>query len=318
MGGVKPKSQPRQQSIVRQGAIQLLSQIFLFASISSLLLSGGAALGDFVRPTSMTPVASSVAQVEETSVSVAGPEFIPTRFVPMPEPTATLAPTEVPTPTQTATATPEPQPDVAILAGHWSAEDPEGVSTIHDPGAVCPDGLREVDVTKPVADKLQTLMEARGYRTTLVEEFDDRLKRVAPDFAPKVFLSIHADSCVGGPDYPLATGYKIAHAEPSENPVQDDRLVSCLRDAYGRAVAPYDMKFNEHTITADMTKYHAFREIVATTPAAIIELGFLSKDRVVLTMHQDDMARGLAIGLTAFLRGERCVSSTDANPTATP
>jgi N-acetylmuramoyl-L-alanine amidase-like protein len=221
-----------------------------------------------------------------------------------------------PTSTPTATPTPLPPPDIAILAGHWSRDDPLGVTTIHDTGALCPDGLREVTLNKSVADKVITTLRNKGYRVDLLEEFDPRLKSVDPDYSPAAFLSIHSDSCVTGPDYPYATGYKIAHAEPSENPAEDDRLVACLRRDYQVAVDPFKLTFNDYTITTDMTAYHAFHEIVPTTPAAIIELGFMGNDRTILTAHQDELARGLGVGLIAFLKGDRCGVPVEGAPSA--
>ncbi len=242
-----------------------------------------------------------------------------------PDPNATLVPTSqslfpnisipsLATALPLASPSPTPKyPEVAIVAGHWANTSSDSVPTVHDSGATCPDGLREVDITKSVADQTLTLLQRRGYRTALLEEFDARLKRVDPDFAPRVFLSIHADSCLTGPDYSFATGYKIAHAEPSDNQEQDDRLVTCLTRSFDRVASKYDKPFNANTITRDMTEYHGFREIDPATPAAIIELGFLGYDRDFLVNHQDEMARGLAVGLDDFLKGSTCLP-----PTVTP
>lgn len=242
-----------------------------------------------------------------------------------PDPNATLVPTSssffpnivlpsIPTLVPLATPSPTPKyPAIAIVAGHWANSANDSVPTIHDTGATCPDGLREVDLTKSVADKTLASLDKRGYRTTLMEEFDARLKYDNPDFAPRVFLSIHADSCLTGPDYEFATGYKIAHAQPSDNQQEDDRLVTCLTRSYDKVAARYNKPFNVNTITNDMTEYHGFREIDPTTPAAIIELGFLGYDRDFLVNHQDEMAMGLANGLDDFLKGSTCVP-----PTVTP
>jgi N-acetylmuramoyl-L-alanine amidase len=226
-------------------------------------------------------------------------------------PTATPSSTVIPA-VADATATVESIPDVAIVAGHYSKDQPGNVSVIHDTGSVCPDGLKEVDINLAVAQKTLALLNQMGYRTTLFEEFDSRLKDPTlgeiPDFRSRAFLSIHSDACVTGPDYPLATGWKVAHAEPSSAPADDDRLVRCIEQSYGAAVKPYHLAFNQNTITPAMTEYHAFRSIVPTTPAAIIELGFMGLDREILTQHQDELAQGLATGLDAFLRGESCSS----------
>ena len=290
-----PISDPDEISFVRRWAIATFQHIALVGSVSAII--GAVAIVVFATLWSsgnLTPPFTASGEV--------GFAFFPT-----------------PTTTPTVTPTPLPLPDVAILAGHWSRDDPKGVTTIHDTGALCPDGLREVTINKSVADKVIAILKRQGYPVDLLEEFDPRLKNVSPDFAPAVFLSIHSDSCVSGPDYPYATGYKIAHAEPSDNPGEDDRLVACLRRDYQAAVNPFNLAFNENTITTDMTAYHAFHELVSGTPAAIVELGFMADDRNILTGHQDVLAKGLALGLTAFLNGDRCgvpQESSASTPTA--
>ncbi len=236
-----------------------------------------------------------------------------------PDPNATLVPTSAPffpvialpqLPTAAPTFTPTPTiPQVAIVAGHWAQESGDAVATVRDSGATCPDGLREVDITKSVADKTLALLKQRGYHVVLLQEFDPRYEQ-EPKFAPKSFLSIHADSCLVGADYSYATGYKIAHAEPSDNEQEDSRLVTCLTRSYDKVASKYDKPFNANTITRNMTEYHAFRKIDPRTPAAIIELGFLGWDRDFLVNHQDEMAQGLANGLDAFLHGSACVPAT--------
>ncbi len=267
---------------VRRGLIERLERAFLYGALGVFAITaflvfglsratraeGGSSVGLMILPTA-TPFTASPTPVAPARTSI-------------------------------------PAPRVAILAGHWSPEDPAGVATIHDTGAICADGLKEVVINKQVADQLETLLIKRGFSVALLAEFDPRLKSDSPDFASDVFLSIHSDSCVSGADYPLATGYKIAHAEPSLNPDADDRLVACLTRDYQGAVDPFKLTFNRNTITTDMTQYHAFRKIAPTIPAAIIELGFLGRDREILTKHPDALARGLERGLTSFLKGDRC------------
>lgn len=242
-----------------------------------------------------------------------------------PDPRATRVPTSAPffpvislpqfptaEPTRAPTAV---TPEVAIVAGHWANTSNDSEPTVHDSGAVCPDGLREVDINKAVADQTVQILQGRGYHTVLLEEFDDRYLQ-NPRFKPKVFLSIHSDSCLVGADYAFATGYKIAHAEPSDNLQEDSRLVTCLTRSYDRVATKYDKPFNANTITRAMTEYHAFRKIDRSTPAAIIELGFLGYDRDFLVNHQSEMARALAIGLEEFLKRDTCLPPT-ATPSAT-
>lgn len=275
-----------------------------FGWLKYLAFAGIVAAGVFVflnlQPAPAPPPPPDVSpDANATPVPTSAP-FFPVISLPQ---FPTAAPTRVPTPIT---------PEVAIVAGHWANTSNDSEPTVHDSGAVCPDGLREVDVNKAVADQTVAILEGRGYHTVLLEEFDSRYLE-NPRFKPRVFLSIHSDSCLVGADYAFATGYKIAHAEPSDNMQQDSRLVTCLTRSYDRVAVKYDKPFNANTITRAMTEYHAFRKIDRTTPAAIIELGFLGYDRDFLVNHQSEMARGLAIGLEDFLKGDTCLP-----PTATP
>jgi N-acetylmuramoyl-L-alanine amidase len=55
------------------------------------------------------------------------------------------------------------------------------------------------------------------------------------------------------------------------------------------------------TITHNMTEYHAFRKVAPTTPAAILELGFLGGDRELLTTEAERSAQGVAESVRCFL-----------------
>lgn len=207
-----------------------------------------------------------------------------------PAPIQTFAPSFIPMPTATPRATPTPLPPlVALLAGHSG-----GIDT----GAVCPDGLREVDVTTDVAARAKTLLETRGFRVEILAEFDKRLDAVKRNYAPRVFLAIHVDSCV---DY--ASGYKVARASNSAIPHEDDRLVRCVSAAYGAAT---QLAWHEGSITRDMTQYHGLMEINPESPGAILELGFLGSDKAILKNRRDAMALAVADGISAFMRGDGC------------
>jgi N-acetylmuramoyl-L-alanine amidase len=61
-----------------------------------------------------------------------------------------------------------------------------------------------------------------------------------------------------------------------------------------------------------MTSYHAFDEIDENTSAAIVEVGFLNLDRVLLTQHPDRVAKGITDGILCYLNNE------NISPAATP
>lgn len=181
----------------------------------------------------------------------------------------------------TPVLTPTPHiPRIGIIAGH----------TGNDAGAVCPDGLQEVDINLGIARRVVALLVQKGWQVDLLEEFDVRLNGYEAD----ALLSIHADSC----NVPGKTGFKVARAESGHLSEVGDRLVACISEHYATQTG---LEFDPYTITFDMTRYHIFYEIDQTTPAAIIEAGFMLDDRELLTERPDVAARGIADGLICFI-----------------
>ncbi|MCS7220484.1 MAG: N-acetylmuramoyl-L-alanine amidase [Anaerolineae bacterium] len=167
---------------------------------------------------------------------------------------------------------------VGLVAGHSG----------NDSGAVCPDGLREVDVNRAVVLRTAERLRRARAEVDVLDEFDERLVNYRAD----ALVSIHSDSCID------ATGFKVARAITSAIPEIEDRLVACLYQAYGQVTG---LPRHDGSITVNMTRYHAFRVIAPETPAAIIELGFLGGDRDILTRDQDRLAKGVAQGIICFL-----------------
>lgn len=183
------------------------------------------------------------------------------------------------------TPTTAPRPRIGIVAGHWG----------NDSGAVCPDGLKEVELNQEIATLVRDELVSEGYDVDLLQEKDSRLF----EYTALAMVSIHNDSC----DYVNneATGFKVAAAMSSIFPEKASRLTACLIDRYG---AITKMKFHANTITKDMTNYHNFNEINSQTTAAIIETGFMNLDRQILTEHADVVARGISQGILCFIRNE--------------
>lgn len=183
------------------------------------------------------------------------------------------------------TVTPIAREHIGIVAGHSE----------NDSGAVCPDGLTEVEINQNVAKQVKLRLEEAGFAVDLLSEFDDRLE----DYSARALVSIHADSC----DYinEQATGFKVAGSLETQVPVESDRLSSCLIDRYSRATG---LKFHAGSITYDMQYYHAYREIAPRTPAAIIEVGFMNLDRDILVNNVSVVADGVADGVLCYVRNE--------------
>lgn len=230
-------------------------------------------LAAFTVPTGLFPIVATATDVRGELTQVEGPITIP---LSTPVPTATPIPPE-------PAATPTPHvPHVGIVAGHLG----------HDSGAVCDDGLQEVDVNLNIAQQVVALATDYGWHVQLLEEFDVRLNGYQAD----VLISIHADSC----NVPGRSGFKMARAESSYIPGAEDRLVDCVSRHYAEATG---LLFDSYTITYDMTRYHAFYEIDPNTPAAILEAGFMLEDRELLTDRSHVVARGIFNGLICFIEG---------------
>lgn len=199
---------------------------------------------------------------------------------------ASVATGRVPTATIPAPTRPPPARVVGILPGHWQ----------FDSGAVCPDGLREVDITTDVALRVEALLEYRGFEVRLLPEHQPGVPQPPlQGFRGAALVAIHADSC----DVTGASGFKVASGLYSTTPEQDRALVDCLEREYAAATL---MSRHDDSITVDMRNYYAFRELDAVTPAAIIELGFMDADRDALDRLRYEMAMGIANAVSCFLR----------------
>lgn len=181
-------------------------------------------------------------------------------------------------------ATPTLQiPHIGVIAGHAGS----------DSGALCPDGLQEVDINMDIARRVVVLADQLGWQADLLEEFDARLN----GYQASALISIHVDSC----GFPGKSGFKVARAESSYQPEPEDRLVDCISEYYESRTG---LEFDPYTITYDMTRYHAYYEIDPRTPAAVIEAGFMLDDRELLTERPDVVAQGIVDGLICFIEGQ--------------
>ena len=182
-------------------------------------------------------------------------------------------------------ATPMSRERLGLVAGHSD----------NDSGAVCPDGLTEVQINLDIASQVKVKLEELGLTVDLLAEFDPGLKGYSAD----ALVSIHADSC----DYinDVATGYKVTGSLESKIPEESNRLANCLIDRYAKRT---NMQFHAGSITYDMQYYHIYSEIAADTPAAIIEVGFMNLDRDILVNRSDVVAQGVADGILCFVHRE--------------
>lgn len=185
-----------------------------------------------------------------------------------------------------------PTNKIGIVVGHRG----------NDSGAVCPNGLTEVEINSNVAAFVQKKLSKMGYEVELLDEFDARLA----GYQAGLLLSIHSDSCEYYNDN--ATGFKVAAALSTSKGDNATRLVSCLADRYQKETG---LQYHYQSITDDMTSYHAFSEIDPLTTAAIIEVGFMNLDQDILTRKPEKLADGIIAGLRCYLNNE----GVEATPT---
>lgn len=172
--------------------------------------------------------------------------------------------------------------DIAIISGHAG----------YDSGAICTDAMgnttiKEVDINARIAEMLMRRLQRNGATVMLLDEFDARLAGLQVD----LLLSLHADSCIE------ASGYKSARATNAAVVVETDKLSRCIDQSYADIT---NLIWHPNTITHDMTDYHAFRSIAPTTPALILEMGFIGGDQALLTERPARVARGIAESLVCF------------------
>jgi N-acetylmuramoyl-L-alanine amidase len=188
---------------------------------------------------------------------------------------------------EAAVPTPQRTVRIGIVSGHWGNGD--------DSGAVCADGTNEHDVNLAIASLVRQKLEARGYEVDLLQEFDPRLD----NYHSAILVSIHADTCDVIDDQ--ATGFKVAASSYSRDQNLANRLLTCLENRYSTVTG---LQLQPHSVTVDMTDYHAFSVINQVTTAAIIETGFLNLDREILENRPDQVADGILSGILCFVNNE--------------
>jgi N-acetylmuramoyl-L-alanine amidase len=184
---------------------------------------------------------------------------------------------------------------VGIQVGHWRTEEapPELRKLIPQTGAIWA-GVNELDVNLDVAQRVAALLSRRGIVVDLLPS------TIPVGYVADAFLALHTDSDGVGE----LSGFKLAHG-PERGPYEG-RLVADIKDAYGSATG---MGYDGEHIGLNMLYYYPFNwsrfqhAAAAHTPAAILEMGYLSSDddRAVLTDDPDRVAGAIANGLLRFL-----------------
>jgi N-acetylmuramoyl-L-alanine amidase len=189
-----------------------------------------------------------------------------------------------------------PPKRVGLQVGHLRIEElPEDQARLRTQTGGGGGGYREVDVNLAVVERTAAILQQHGIAVDILPA------AVPRGYLADLFLSIHCDSV---PDTG-ANGFKLARYRSSAMPAHDDALIAAIRERYAAATGlPWD-----DNITRGMSGYYAYNQrryqsvISPDTPAAIIELGFISNpsDRALLIGSQDRIAAALAAGILDYL-----------------
>jgi hypothetical protein len=185
---------------------------------------------------------------------------------------------------------------IGIQVGHWMTDQvPAELGTrITFQTGTSWAGVDEVDVNMDVAERMKAQLTARGYLVDILPT------TIPPGYLADVFVALHAD----GDETGEKSGFKIAHG--SRRGPYEDKLVSVLRDEYGKLTG---LDWDATGISRNMTNYFAFNwgryqhSAAAHTPAAIVEMGFLSNghDRDLMVNKADGVATAIVNGIQRFL-----------------
>lgn len=216
------------------------------------------------------------------------------------------------------TASAAPRVNVAIQAGHWkAAELPEPLARLRTSTGANGGGRNEAQVTLDIAQRVATLLRAKGLTVEVLPA------TVPTGYKADLFISLHAD----GSASTAARGYKVSTRWRSEVAALDALLVQSVDTGYAKVTG---MPQNG-SITRAMRGYYAYStyrgeeyRLGATTPAAILEMGFMSNaaDRAVMFNKPDLVARGVVAGVDNYYaqraEGMRLQAQAEKQATASP
>jgi hypothetical protein len=185
-------------------------------------------------------------------------------------------------------------PRVGIQVGHWKTEElPDELARFRTSTGAYVAGITELEVNLAVAERVEALLEAQGILVDLLPS------TVPIGYQADAFISIHADGSAGTG----ASGFKMA--TPWRTSPASGQLYDALMAEYGAGTGLRE----DSAVTVNMRGYYAFNyrrhrhAIAKTTPAVIVELGFLTNagDRAFLLGQPDVPAQAIANGVLRYL-----------------
>jgi hypothetical protein len=184
---------------------------------------------------------------------------------------------------------------VGIQAGHWQiAQLPDEQRRLRPDTGAAWGKLTEAGVNLEIARRVVRQLTEAGVSAELLPA------TVPPGYDADAFVAVHADD--GGGASP--TGWKIS------TPWRASQASRLLRDAIAGAYAKGSgLPEDRYGVSFNMRGYYGFswyrfdHAVAPTTPAVIIETGFLTSaaDRAVIVDDPERTARGISQGVISYL-----------------
>lgn len=293
----------RVRRLLEQRNVRIFGPVALVVAVCLVAVASGS-LGRLSPgpAASAAPAASVTATPSSQAVAQAGVgETSPAqRETPTP---ATATPKPASTPTIPA-ATPTQVPDagqgalkIGLQAGHWlESQLPDELAALRTSTGASGPGWTEQAVNLDIARRTAALLEADGYQVDVLPS------TIPVGYTADVFLALHSDANNSS----TPNGFKIARPSRTSVASVDDELVATFNQNFGKITG----QRTDSAITAAMRYYYAFSSTQyqhaasATTPAAILEMGYMTNpgDRNLLTQTPDVVAKAVATCLEDFLK----------------
>ncbi len=189
-----------------------------------------------------------------------------------------------------------PRVNVAIQAGHWKSDEmPDALARLRGSTGASGGGRTEAQVTVDIAQRVVRQLRAKGLTAEILPA------TVPTAYEADLFISLHAD----GNASTRPRGYKVSTRWRSDVAALDAVLVQAIEEGYGSLTGmPQDP-----SVTRAMRGYYAYStyrgeeyRLSGTTPAAILEMGFMSNaaDRALMFNNPELLARGVVAGVDNF------------------
>jgi N-acetylmuramoyl-L-alanine amidase len=214
-------------------------------------------------------------------------------------PDAALSLAREPSPSPSAEPPPTPRPPgtprrVGLQVGHWKSNElPEELARLRTSTGARAAGRTEAGVNLDIAGRVARLLEQNGFVVDIIPA------TVPIGYDADAFVAIHAD----GSRSAGTRGFKLA------TPWRTSRAAQHLADVIDAEYAAATGLPRDSAITFNMRGYYAFSyrrhqyAVARTTPAVIVEMGFLTNaaDRALMLGRPDRVANGIAQGITRYL-----------------